>query len=1639
MTDFIKERLEEAKARHRRGRTFLAGIAVLSVFAAGAVFWQLRQTGISATSDVVCGLAEHVHTEDCYETHFICGLEEGQEEAPGHTHGPECYEETWVLRCEKEPHTHGDDCYTEKQVLTCALPEHIHGEGCYDSDGTLVCTQEEHSHGEDCYTVGQVLTCTLEPHEHDESCYEETEVLTCTQEERAPVAHVHTDACRETTLTCTVPEHTHDETCLPDLTADVEDTETLRANAANPGTGIWNTDLLAVAKAQLGYRESTRNFILDDEGTRHGYTRYGESYGDPYGPWDGMFLAYCLRYSGVPEYVAPQRAGVSTMLSESAGSLWLRQGSAETAQPGDIVFFDGTAGIVSLGGETLTVICGDVSGSVAAVSVSTQSVSAWTSVSEAYSTYALQSAEQPEEEPSKDVPEDNKEEPEKADSTKSDAVGKETDKPKDFTTLEANSDTPAETPETDTTPLVLADHIRSSKLEKKQGNTYVEIPEGGTIQERDNVRLKLEYLIPADRNASKQAVYSPIPAGLYVTTNSTGTLKDSRGDDAGTYRIEGNRILFEYNDSIWNADGAFEGTFYLEGRVDKTTTGDSENISFPGFGDLVVEKRDPDLTIKKKFTAATVDMEGNAYFNYRVEYSTVNGTGTEKLTLKDQLNVNRRAGKNDPVIPAIYNSDVTITKNGAAFTQEEPYTFSWNKDDPDKPYFQFEGLDPLNPGESYVMVYSVKIPAESFRNGTGQGALYNTASAIKNGEEWKYHTDFCTFSERITKKGTYNPLTGRIRWEITVSNPTGQLGNSLIGARVRDILPEGLTVLDDVKVYGAGNTTTPLATVSAAEFMRMGYTFPSNIPLKNSYILVFETEVPTSAENGVSNTAVVELGEQSFTTRTTAQINPGQWGVTKTAGAVVGTEAHWSLYAVNSTGADTFELWDRIADGVENGISFPDTHYAIAAELQRDIEQNLQLLMVDGTVRDYQSLAEIRYYDRDNNPVDATNSTAHVQSFVLVFRKTDVNVKSVSLSDYITHIDGDAVDIGHALSIANQASFGNTTYVGNANAVYTNPHRLEKQVSSDGVNFENKISVSYGKNITLTYRLQLLTTATETEELVLTDTLPQGCSLTGQPTLTVDGIVKADGISVSLRGQTLTFRISGYNPDGVEHRIAVRYNVTVTPSADGRWNDLSLGSADYTNVVEWGDVSDSATVTVTRDVPSLMKTHGDIQMDSGDNVVEYTVYINLGKKSYNKDALILEDSLVLPEGVTLDKLRPTVDPADVHLYYYDYDEATNQIVTTQEVPTNMYKILSDPSFLLKLEVPDRTAMVLRYKCRFNLTDPGKITVSNSVSMEGVTVADMNAGVELQGHNATVSYGLLALRKVDAGTGRPLSGAKFVIEKYEKTTKTWQEAVVRDDSGKTGNGTFNVSVTGAEQQDTLQPDTLYRITEARAPENYILDATPRYILFYTTTKEAGFLAATGETNAILDANGDPLVAMADVTFCSRSQILDLVIQNSPEELTVEKLWLDADNRPSNAPEGITSITYDLKYRLKDGQGNLVEEGIYLPDVELEPDANGRWAKTYTIGTGNALPGTDENGNIYYYYVEEKNRQSNWDVSYTGSEGIRTGTLTIRNRVYSYKLPETGGRGTKAIYALGLCLMAGSAGAWMAAAKKRRNQT
>lgn len=327
--------------------------------------------------DLTCGQEEwdgHSHGEGCYDENgeLTCTLEE----SAGHYHGDGCYTITREIICgmtEEPAHQHSDECYQWTETLICGLsdqpvetepPEpvlscgreeivlHEHTADCYDESGSLICGRPQvlaHQHTDACFETVEVpadtetLTCGIPEgegaHTHGPECYDEEGNLTCHLEEGE--GHRHTELCYGTwLLVCEQEEHTHTAACYSDPEADVETREQWEQTFADVRlTGDWRQDVLAIAKTQLGYTESTRNYAVWEDGSQHGYTRYGDWYGSPYGDWCAMFVSFCIHYADVEGM--PLNWGCRTWIADLEPLDRYRPASSDyTPVPGDLIFYD---------------------------------------------------------------------------------------------------------------------------------------------------------------------------------------------------------------------------------------------------------------------------------------------------------------------------------------------------------------------------------------------------------------------------------------------------------------------------------------------------------------------------------------------------------------------------------------------------------------------------------------------------------------------------------------------------------------------------------------------------------------------------------------------------------------------------------------------------------------------------------------------------------------------------------------------------------------------------------------------------------------------------------------------------------------------------------------------------------------------------------------------------------------------------------------------------------------------------------------------------------------------------------------------------------------------------------------------------
>lgn len=1193
MRNQFNEIMQKLRAQRVRARRYTAMLLVLAMLTSLSVSWRLHQVGTALTTDneYSCGMEEHVHTDDCYTEELVCGYEEGQPEDPDPafsvdseppTEEPEAEpEETEPEETEPEVHHHTADCYetvlVEHEELTCGQEEHTHDETCpIDPDtGDFLCGFEEHTHTDDCYTTeteteeklvcgyeeGQVLSDGTAA-EDGIAALEDTNTATSVAEDDSsseavsePVLHHHTEACYKKVLTCTIPEHTHTLACLADYSADVETDDDWEKYSVGLSDN-WNEALLAVAKEQLGYKESEKNFQTDealgDIIDVHHYTRYGAFYGNPYADWDVAFIAFCQHYAGIPKTEIPQRLGLEALRADmdAMGFAYLTEGeeAAYEAIPGDVVTYnkngtadDETIGIVeTVGDDSLTVISGAVEGAVAEVTVPFTDVTSTILVDQAYGDYVGEADDR--------------------DGSYDDEIAVQPADEKDAAAVYAsedgifNIDSPA-------VNLNAPDVQKSLGLtftfQKRVGDDYVNANSGETIEEGDDVQVVVGFEAQAGtfktgQNGNK--AYYQLPYKL-AESLSDKDITDEQGNKIGRMDVntEG-LVVITFSDDVAGFDYTkhFKGTFKVWGKAFAKDNSTSGTITFPGDGNSFTLKKKSDISIHKDVDSKIIFEKGRTYFEYTITVSSNNGTAGETVTINDQIT------KLWNVKGQFDQTSFKLTKNGKEVAIPVDYPKIESKSDGTS-NFTIEGLEALQAGENYTLTYLYEITNANTLPKDG-GNVTNSATASYGNNTtnpsgtWK---QIMSPELSVKKEGVYGGnntdtvMTGRVLWTITVDNPSGR---DLNGFKVTDtVKTDGVIILDqnDVKGNiiqikdGNNNEVDKIVdgvakkggTAKVSDDKRsFEYTFPAN-STSTKYTFTYCTTVPFDALNNsassvqVLNRVDIDKGSEHYDDDESVNVSKREALLLKVP--LGGTELEadnnrlktvWELVIRSDASADTakqFTIRDYFESPTNKNGQTMD-HYADKSKLEEELtavgsENNEKGLffdvLVNGAYRRVYGIeamkalgadVTIQYYTDEDSTKEADENTDKVRSFKITVdwkgRTTPLSVVQIHAKGYTTYVDSaDRLESGEKLSIYNYIKMGNNEK--NAKSDYEKPTKkkpsLGKLVSaSEWTGFKGSADIDYtGENTLIWYKLLLKNL--DANEATVTDTLPAGLEYTG--------------------------------------------------------------------------------------------------------------------------------------------------------------------------------------------------------------------------------------------------------------------------------------------------------------------------------------------------------------------------------------------------------------------------------------------------------------------------------------------------------------------------------------------------------------
>lgn len=1179
MGNQFNEIMQKLRAQRVRARRYTAMLLVLAMLTSLSVSWRLHQVGTALTTDneYCCGMEEHVHTDDCYTEELVCGYEEGEPEDPDSafsvdseptTEKPEAEpEEPEPEETEPEVHHHTADCYetvlVEHKELTCGEEEHTHDVTCpVDPDtGDFLCGYEEHTHTDDCFTTeteteeklvcgyeeGQVLSDGTAADDDGIVALEDTNTATSVAEDSSseavsePVLHHHTEACYEKVLTCTIPEHTHTLACLADYSADVETDDDWQKYSVGLSDN-WNEALLAVAKEQLGYKESEKNFQTDealgDIIDVHHYTRYGAFYGNPYADWDVAFIAFCQHYAGIPKTEIPQRLGLEALRADmdAMGFAYLTEGedAAYEAIPGDVVTYnkngtadDETIGIVeTVGDDSLTVISGAVEGAVAEVTVPFTDVTSTILVDQAYSDYVG--------------------EPDDRDADYDDEIALQPADEVGAMAVAASGETQY--------PINLDDDTVAKKLQahfelqkKDSDDLYQPVQKGDTVNEGDDLRVVVSIKAPAgtfsknEENGNKLTYTLPFKLKEPLVHQEIKDRSDNKTVigylDADT---DGNVTVEFLNDvDTFNHENEFDADFKVWGKAVAKDTGENQTIKFPGDSGSFTLKKKSDISVKKEVASDIIEEDGKTYFKYTITVNSNNGTAGETVDIRDQItNLYNLTGQFD-------ENSFVLKKNDGDVSNLKSY-LKMTTDESGKAGFTMSALPPLEAGESYTLTYRYEITNADKLTANDYGDVGNKAYAKYGNHDEKETIEIKKglYGDGliIKKTGWYSgngetdQAHGRIKWQVDIQNPSGK---DLKGYVVTDTISSDTDAVireqNGVEVYVSqdgwnyseykANGQEQKGTVTEGK-KGFTYTFPEGSTGKN-YRFIYYTTNPTlqaGKTTTVENDVTAKRGDKEYTGKGTMTAKAREWKLIKapdgqTLDVVDSTKLKkdWSI-AVR-TGAEmdagkTFTIKDTFQTPKVNGIeSTTLKHYAIKSKLDEQLKAKMQLYWVSGDKSNQVSLSKLlsdfpgvsvtfKYYKEDG--AEALNDNDHVTSFeITVDWKNAENliITQLNANSYTSYIeDISSLNAGDTVKAANRIDCADQwTEVTNS---YTKPEpekpkdsELRKLVSKDVNDFaDNTVTIETGtpNGTVIWFKLLIKHPDADTDTVTITDTLPKG-------------------------------------------------------------------------------------------------------------------------------------------------------------------------------------------------------------------------------------------------------------------------------------------------------------------------------------------------------------------------------------------------------------------------------------------------------------------------------------------------------------------------------------------------------------------
>ena len=480
-----------------------------------------------------------------------------------------------------------------------------------------------------------------------------------------------------------------------------------------------------------------------------------------------------------------------------------------------------------------------------------------------------------------------------------------------------------------------------------------------------------------------------------------------------------------------------------------------------------------------------------------------------------------------------------------------------------------------------------------------------------------------------------------------------------------------------------------------------------------------------------------------------------------------------------------------------------------------------------------------------------------------------------------------------------------------------------------------------------------------------------------------------DHVQIQYTNNKLTFTLSNLTSivkNNTDYSaVAIMFRVKLADQE--KWNaDASMNENTYKNTVVWNGHKDDVDVTVERN-KSYLEKKGEQLKKSEDQYLEevfYQVKINPDGKDLisTADQITLKDTFTTSQGAT-------AVLQDVHLYKEDGTTLADEDI--RGLTTKTDESGSECKYTIELTVPDDQAYVFSYKYKIdtsNLTPQQKenVKLNNKAKLFGKeTKSD-----EIQYHAQDISAGAysngqLLLHKVQKNLeSQDVAGAEFTLSKLDSSGWTiYKNSLVTDQTGEIH---FAKAATESTNSAPVEYNTLYKLVEIKAPNGYLLKENTSYFIML----QPGQAELNAYQAAIQNAGSVTSPKQEDVTFATYGKTTVLQVENSKLELTVRKVWKNADG---------TIMSEDQKNKQNEIKVDVFKKGDNTAFDTVTLNSNNGWTaqvnltKCKDLKSNTKFEAKEQDGNSYIISYMD-----GFGVEHSANDAYQSGdTIVVVNQL------------------------------------------